>query len=182
LTALVDGKQSTYRMSTPSPAFIPFTLAQIGARPTDGGAAVPSVGAAPANPVAASSASGSTTTQSQGPSLITYAPLFVAMIVLMFVLPALSSRKDKKKRADLMSRLGKGDRVLTIGGQIGVVDQVRDQEVVLRIDENSNVKARFTKASIQTVLDSAGKPAGSTESGEPTIEVKAKSDNPVPVR
>ncbi len=104
-------------------------------------------------------------------------PLLFVMVAVMMLMTTLSGRKEKKKRKALMESLGKGDKVLTIGGQIGVVDSVRDAEVVLRIDENSNAKARFTKASIQQVLESAGKGASEADSGSNgTIEVKTKGE------
>ena len=104
-------------------------------------------------------------------------PLIFVMVAVMMLMTTLSSRKDKKKRKALMDSLGKGDKVITIGGQIGFVDQVRDTEVVLRIDENSNAKARFSKASIQQVLESASKGDSDSDSGSNgTIEVKTKGD------
>jgi preprotein translocase subunit YajC len=104
-------------------------------------------------------------------------PLLFVMVAVMMLMTTLSGRKEKKKRQALMESLGKGDKVLTIGGQIGIVDAVRDNEVVLRIDENSNTKARFTKASIQQVLESAGKGATESDSGSTgTIEVKTKGE------
>lgn len=104
-------------------------------------------------------------------------PLIFVMVAVMMLMTTLSGRKEKKKRKALMDSLGKGDKVITIGGQIGIVDQVRDTEVVLRIDENSNAKARFSKASIQQVLESSdkgGSDADSSSNG--TIEVKAKGE------
>jgi preprotein translocase subunit YajC len=103
-------------------------------------------------------------------------PIFV-VVGVMLVMTTLTGRKEKKKKASLLAAMGKGDKVITIGGQIGVVDQVRENEVVLRIDENSNAKARFTKASIQQILESAGGAFSEADSGSNgTIEVKAKGD------
>jgi preprotein translocase subunit YajC len=153
------------------------TLAQIGAKPTEG----PSAGAAPATSTAPGSPAATPGAQPQGPNLLTLMLPVIAVFAFMMIMQSFRGKKEQKKRDDMLSGLGKGDRVLTIGGQLGVVDQVRDQEVVLRIDENSNVKARFTKASIQTVLESVNKPATS-DANAPSIEVKAKSDNPVPAR
>ncbi len=104
-------------------------------------------------------------------------PLIFVMVAVMMLMTTLSGRKEKKKRKALMDSLGKGDKVITIGGQIGVVDQVRETEVVLRIDENSNAKARFSKASIQQVLESAGKGGSEADSASNgTIEVKTKGE------
>jgi preprotein translocase subunit YajC len=102
---------------------------------------------------------------------------------MMFLMTTLSGRKEKKKRAALMASLGKGDKIITIGGQIGIVEQVRENEVVIRTDENSNAKARFTKAAIQQILESSG--GGSSDSSSDsngTIEVKAKGEKVLSAR
>jgi len=110
-------------------------------------------------------------------------PLIFVMVAVMMLMTTLSGRKEKKKRKALMDSLGKGDKVITIGGQIGVVDQVRETEVVLRIDENSNTKARFSKASIQQVLESAGNGGLDADSGSNgTIEVKTKGEKVLSAR
>lgn len=96
-------------------------------------------------------------------------PLTLFMVVLIFF-QIMGQRRDKKRRDALISGLKRGDKVLTIGGQLGVVEQVKDNEVVLKVDEFSNAKARFTKAAIQQVLESG--PGGDA----PAIEVKASND------
>ncbi len=183
-------------MTTCDPSFnsfdfltVPFTLAQTGAKPptSDELIAAPAAGPAPATSGTTTATTGTATQPAAatnggglGGSPLTMPLLIVLMLAVMIIPSMLASRKEKKKRAELMASMGKGDKVITIGGQIGIVDQVRDQEVVLRIDENSNAKARFSKASIQAVLESAGGQA--TEGGKPNIEIKAKNDSPVPAR
>lgn len=61
-------------------------------------------------------------------------------------------RKQQKDRKNLMENLSKNDRVLTIGGIIGTVASVRDNEVVVKVDESSNVKMTFLKTAIQRVI------------------------------
>jgi preprotein translocase subunit YajC len=99
-------------------------------------------------------------------------PLLLAFgfIILMQVF---AGRKDKKKRESMMANLKRGDKVITIGGQLGVVDAVRDNEVVLRTDENSSAKARFTLSAIQQVLEPSSGGSSSSSDGKPTVEVKA---------
>ena len=46
----------------------------------------------------------------------------------------------------------KNDHVVTKGGMHGVVMNVKDDEVVLKIDEQQNVKVRFQKCAIATIL------------------------------
>jgi preprotein translocase subunit YajC len=61
-------------------------------------------------------------------------------------------RKQQRERKALIENLGKNDRVLTIGGILGTVTAVRDNEVVVKVDESSNVKITFLKTAIQRVI------------------------------
>lgn len=78
-------------------------------------------------------------------------------IILMFGLLYLflfrGQRKDEKKRKSMIATLKKGDRVMTIGGMLASVVAVEGDEVVLKVDESANVKARYRKSSIQEVID-----------------------------
>lgn len=82
--------------------------------------------------------------------------LMLAILAAFFVFMLLTSRsqrnREKKERDDLMSKLSKNDRVLTLGGIIGTVVSVKDNEVVLKVDENTNTKMTFLKSAIQRIL------------------------------
>lgn len=77
--------------------------------------------------------------------------LTMAFFYFMIVLP---DRKRTKSKQELVDTLKKNDKVLTIGGIIGVVANVKpgDDEIVLKIDEDKDVKIRVTKSSIAQVL------------------------------
>ncbi len=80
--------------------------------------------------------------------------IFVLVLVVMWVFLMGGQRKEKKKRAALLAALTKGDKVQTIGGILGTVVEVRDSEVVVKVDENSNARLRFSRSAIQSVLHS----------------------------
>ena len=62
--------------------------------------------------------------------------------------PALSH----KEKEDLFTKLKKNDEVLTAAGIIGIVAMIKDNdEVVLKVDESSNVRLRVTRSSITRV-------------------------------
>jgi preprotein translocase YajC subunit len=44
-------------------------------------------------------------------------------------------------------------KVMTIGGIKGTVTDVREDEVVVKVDESSNTKMRFTRGAIQKVVE-----------------------------
>jgi|GEM_PF-406038 preprotein translocase subunit YajC len=73
----------------------------------------------------------------------------LGIVYLMILMP--KSREDKRRRK-MLSELKRGDRVVTTGGMLASVIDVRDSEVVLKVDESANVKARFTRAAIAAVL------------------------------
>lgn len=78
--------------------------------------------------------------------------LMLAMIVFM-ILSARSQRKrEKREREEMHARLSKNDRVLTLGGIIGTIVSVKDDEVVVKVDESTNTKMTFIKSAIQRVL------------------------------
>ena len=66
-------------------------------------------------------------------------------------------RKQRKKRAAMLTELGKGAKVMTTSGMIATVVQVQDDEVTLQAAEG--VRLRFSLSAIQTVLDDNEKAA-----------------------
>jgi preprotein translocase subunit YajC len=77
----------------------------------------------------------------------------ILMVVVLYLFLFRGQRKDEKKRKEMIATLKKGDRVMTIGGMLASVVAVEGDEVVLKIDESANVKARYRKSSIQEVID-----------------------------
>lgn len=151
-----------------------FTLAQATSDALSGGAAP----AAPAAAQTGAPGTPGTGPAPQAPSMfgpLMFITLFMVVIIFFQIMGA---RREKKKRETLLSALKKGDKVLTIGGQIGTVDQVKDTEVILRVDENSNARARFTRSAIQQIIETA---AGSGETIA-NVEVKTKNENAVIAR
>ena len=75
------------------------------------------------------------------------------IIVVMWVFMFSGQRKEKKKRAAMLAAMQKGNKVQTVGGILGTVVEVRDDEVVVKVDENANTRLRFARSAIQAVLD-----------------------------
>jgi len=78
-------------------------------------------------------------------------PMMAAMLVIMLLM---RPKKADQKQKQLLADLKKNDRVVTAGGIIGVVSQIRDDEnyVTIRIDESSNAKMQIIKSSIVKVM------------------------------
>jgi len=82
-------------------------------------------------------------------------PIFIMLmlfLVIMVGMTIFSQRREKKKRKALIESVGKNDRVVTIGGIIGTVVEIRDNEITLKVDESSNTRMRFSKSAIQGVV------------------------------
>ena len=52
----------------------------------------------------------------------------------------------------MVSALQKNARVRTIGGILGTVLDVKDDEIVLKVDESTNTKIRVIPSAIATVI------------------------------
>jgi len=75
---------------------------------------------------------------------------FVIILVVMFaVFYFLVIRPQKKRQGEhqrLVEALQKGDKVITIGGLMGEIDNVGEHDVILRVEDGSRLK--FLKTSI----------------------------------
>ncbi len=81
---------------------------------------------------------------------------FIMMIVLlggMILFSILATRRDRKKREAMLTAIRKHDRVQTIGGVIGSVVDVKDNTIVLKVDESTNTRITFARSAVQQVLD-----------------------------
>ncbi len=92
-----------------------------------------------------------------GGGLLGMLPFFVLIAVFMWLAVVRPQKQKEKEEKSLLDKLKKNDHVVTKGGLHGVVMNVKDDEVVLRIDEQQNVKVRFQKNAIATVLGEDGK-------------------------
>ncbi len=82
-------------------------------------------------------------------------PLLLGFFVLMIVMQIFAGRKQKKERESMLGSLKKHDVVQTTGGMIGTIMEVKDTEVVLRIDKEKDTRARFSKGAVTSVITSA---------------------------
>ncbi len=90
-----------------------------------------------------------------------FIPIILAMLAFWWVMSR-GQRKKQQQFAQMLAALKRNDRVQTIGGIIGTVVDVRDDEVVLKVDETNNVKMRFVRGAIKEVMREPG--AGETKS------------------
>jgi len=80
-------------------------------------------------------------------------PMLVVMplIILVFYFLVMRPQNKKQKEAKkMLEGLRKGDRIVTIGGLRGTVVSVKDDAVVLKVDDNT--KLEYSKSAVATVL------------------------------
>jgi preprotein translocase subunit YajC len=88
--------------------------------------------------------------------LLQFAPL-VLVFVLMYFMLFRAPKKRQQEHSKMVAGLKKNDRIRTIGGILGTVLDVRDEEIVIKIDESNNTKMRVVPSAIAAVLNEENK-------------------------
>jgi len=90
--------------------------------------------------------------QKSGPAPHLWIGILLMIAVFYFVLFR-GNPKTRKKRSEMLANLKKNDRILTRGGIIGTVVAIKENEVVLKVDETTNTKMTFLKDAIWQVVE-----------------------------
>jgi preprotein translocase subunit YajC len=85
-----------------------------------------------------------------GMSSLSGLALPVIFIVAMYFLMIAPNQKKQKAWQEMLNSLKTGDRVTTSGGLRGVILQVKDDVVVVRVQPD-NIKLEFVKSAISAV-------------------------------
>ena len=99
-------------------------------------------------------------TQPSGAAFLPIA-MMVALVAFMLLSARSQKKREKREREEMYARLKKNDRILTVGGVIGTLISVKDDEVVLKVDESSNTKMTFIRSSVQRILSEESSAGGS---------------------
>ncbi len=92
-------------------------------------------------------------------------PLALVALIFYFVLIRPQSRERKQREAELAA-IKKHDRVVTTGGMHATVVAVEGETIVLRVDDKSNVRIRFSRQAVAHVVspdEASAKAAERTE-------------------
>ncbi len=87
--------------------------------------------------------------QNQWSSLIFMALIFVVLYFVMFKGP----KKRQQQQEQMVKSLKKNDRVQTVGGILGTVIEVSDNEITLKVDESNNTKIKVLPSAISRVIE-----------------------------
>ena len=77
---------------------------------------------------------------------------FIFIIALLLFFSMRTKKGEQQKRDDMLSKLKKGDEVHTIGGEYGRVMDIKDDRILIKVDESSNTKIWYSRSSIHRVM------------------------------
>ncbi len=76
-------------------------------------------------------------------------PLVLIFIVMYFLIIRPQNKKSKQHK-EMLAHLKKGDRIITNGGLIGHIHNLEEDEVVVRV--SADVQVRVARSMIATVM------------------------------
>ena len=83
-------------------------------------------------------------------SLLSFGVLILMFVIMYFILIRPQRKKDKELK-EQMNKLSVGDRVVTIGGLVGFVANIKDDQVTISTSA-ANTLVTFTKSAINSVV------------------------------
>jgi len=81
----------------------------------------------------------------------TFGTVGLVLLVIYFIMLR-PKQKEEKHRRNMLASIKKYDKVMTIGGIIGTVMEIREDEVILKVDDNTNTRMKFSRSAIQRPL------------------------------
>lgn len=81
------------------------------------------------------------------PALMQFLPL-ILIFVLVYFMFFRGPRKKQQQHKQMVQGLNKNDKIRTIGGIIGTVIDVKDDEITLKVDESNNTKIKIMPSAI----------------------------------
>jgi preprotein translocase subunit YajC len=117
----------------------------------------------------AASAQAAATTKSGGSGsgtmgiIIQLAP-FALLIVVFYFLVIRPQSKKQKETQKMLSGIKKGDKIITIGGVHGTVSSVKENSVIVKVDDNCKIE--FLRSAVSTVVSREEASAEKTEKAD----------------
>ncbi|MBO8163861.1 MAG: preprotein translocase subunit YajC [Brevibacillus sp.] len=88
-------------------------------------------------------------------------PIIIMFVIFYFLLIRPQQKRNRERNA-MLAALKKGDKVITIGGIHGTIQDLDDSTVTLRIAHNVNVT--FDRGAVNSVVGSLGSTTEKEES------------------
>ena len=98
----------------------------------------------------------------------------VLMIALMYFLMIRPENKRKKQAEEMRNSLKKGDQITTIGGIVGKIVQVTDENIIIETSDD-RVRMELTKWAVST--NNSNPPADAKKAKKTAAEEPAKLED-----
>ncbi len=122
-------------------------------------------------------AGGAASASTSGSLIGSFLPLALIIFIMYFFLFRPQNKKQKETQK-MLDALKKGDKVITIGGIHGTVSSVKENTVIVKVDDN--VKLEFNRTAISSVeLTEAEKAKLAEEAKNKKLFKSKKSSEPV---
>jgi len=120
------------------------------------------------------------TENSQGGGAVTLITFGLVFVVFYFLIIRPQSKRQKQTK-DMLSKLKKGDKVVTIGGIRGIVKSLTPDAIVIKVSADSTLE--LNRSAIASIVDSEGgsnKPVKAVPTKDKGTEKdsSAKKDSP----
>ena len=83
--------------------------------------------------------------------LTTLVPLALIVLVFYFLILRPQKKKEHQQR-EMLGKLQRGDKVVTIGGIHGEVESVKDTHIILLVDPERGTTLKITRSAVHTIL------------------------------
>ncbi len=90
--------------------------------------------------------------------LMSFLPFVAVFAIMYFLLIRPQQQRQKQLKSELKS-LRRGDRIVTAGGVVGVVQRTKEESSEVEVEIAPNVRVMVMRETISTVLTSTAKPA-----------------------
>ncbi|NBP72004.1 MAG: preprotein translocase subunit YajC [Alphaproteobacteria bacterium] len=115
-----------------------------------------------------------------GDALTSFLPIILIFVIFYFLLIRPQQKKMKNHR-EMLSRIKRGDRVLTGGGILGTVTKVKEETDEVTVEIADDVRVDILRGTISDVISGPGGVKGSDANqpvgkGGPTVVGPAAND------
>lgn len=110
-------------------------------------------------------------------SMVTTFITFGLIILVFYFLIIRPQKKKEKETKEMIQAIKKGDKIVTIGGIRGTVLSVKDDAVVIKVDDNAKIE--FSKGAVSSVIskkeEKSAAPAAKPAANKSTTKKPASS-------
>jgi len=103
--------------------------------------------------------------------------LLVLIFVVMYMLMIRPQRKRQKALDELRRNLAVGDKIVTIGGVLGTIVKVSDDDIVVQVATSDKVKLVFKRWAISTVVEPSAKKSDDKDTDRKSMADREKELN-----